>query len=374
MKLKSLILIAIFGTALSCSSNPYSIPIVDVNNIKNSIRLELSGLLNDIEVIELETTQYNLIGYRHHSLVFAYISNTSIVIHTERAIDQFDRQGRYIRRLTEKGNGPNEFRNVVFCFVDEETDILYYEDSRDRQKICRIDLSSGQFLEPLQTDLDTKRFDVWYYKNNHIYGFPTAKGGGFDATDPDSLVIASHFNLTAGSMNNLYGSHKYTIKPLGKSMVGYKNHISLFNMHYSDTIYQLHNNALEARFFVKMKNKMINHRRGGDELFLLFEYEKGIILLRNSIIYKRVSEGSEGITYYPEQYMLLNPIGGLKNIEQFFINPLDIAITPPTMSEKGSTIDNDVISYPFPKLSGSYGYYLIDQEQGNPHIILGKIK
>jgi len=394
MKFRPLIFIAIFGTALSCSSNPCSIPIVDVNIVKNSIHLELSDFLKDIEVIELETTEYNLDCM--HPFV-AYISHTSIMVRTRGALHQFDRQGRYIRKLTERGNGPNEFHNIDFCFVDEEADILYYADGRSIRMIFRIDLISGQFLEPLQAGFDTRRYAVSCYKNNSVYGFPMIRERTYhEGNDPDLSVVAFQYDLLSDSINKHYGNHKYyaTMHPYGKSMVGYGNHISLFNMHYSDTLYRLQNNALEARFFVKMKNKMTDDSAGEDYLDLLFEYEEGIVLARNRYIRESFG-GVRFVADYPEQYLLLNPDGGLKIIGQVYINPLEIVIKTEAWVQKGKDNIDDILKttgllssndaqkekgesedivYPFPKPSGSYGYLFIEQEKSNPHIIIGKIR
>ena len=376
MKLKSILPIAIFGMALSCNSNPSLVSVVDIDDVSNSINVELSDFLKDIEVVELETTEYNLFAVEHHSIIFAYITNTSIVIRTSGAIYQFDRQGKYLRKLTEKGNGSREFISIRFCFVDEDAEILYYVDVRTQGMIHRIDLTSGQFLEPVQANMS--RLDPWLCKNNSIYGFPTNRGGTFDATSPDSSVVAFQYDVSSGIMKKFYGNHKYTIQPLGKSMVEYGNYLFLFNMHYSDTLYQLQDNTLYPRFLVKMNNKMTNFTKGGDMLVLLFEYEQGIVLEKTSITYQSLSiegELAHGLSYYPEQYLLLSLVGGLQHIAQVYINPLDITIKTETWTQhergEGGT---ENIFYPFPKPSGSYGYLLVEQEEDNPHIIIGKIR
>jgi len=369
MKFRPLIFIAIISLAPSYNSNPPSIPVVNVDNVRSSICLDLSDFLKDIEVIKLETTDYNLFSTEHDlGFTLAFITETSIIIQNDKAIYQFDRQGKYLRKLSGKGRGPNEFYDILFCFADEKKDILYYVDLLSQGRICRIDLSTGQFLDPLE--LDMNRLELWLGKDNSIYGFPTNKNHAFEAADSDSSVVAFRYDLLSGSMKKYYGTRKYTIQPLGKSMVEYGNHLSLFNMYYSDTLYRLQNNALQARFLVKMKNKMVRYSEGGEDISFLFEYEKGIVLSRNSITYRIMPRGGHVLIYCPERYLLLDPSGGLKNIEQVYINPLDIAVKiEVSLKDRGFEGTN-----PFPKSSGSYGYILVEQEEDNPHIILGKIK
>ena len=365
-------LIATACIALSCNQKSLSIPVLDFDNVseRNSIDLKLSDILDDITIVNLETTQDNL--FSTWGGTPALITHTSIVIPTRDAVHQFNRDGKYHRQLIIRGKGPREFLYLSLCFVDEDADVLYYVDGRNRKEIYRIDLASGAFLDPIPM-MDLKLLEVKLFKNNFLYGLPGLSPSGFDiGSNPDTSIIAFQYDIHAGSLKKYNGNKRYSTLPYGSSMVAYKNHLTIINRNYSDTLYQLLNNVLHTQFLVKLKNQMTNYREGGCEVKLLLEYDGGIIFTKDRFTYEETKD--KQMIYPSEEHpFLLNNAGTLQRIRQVFIDPLQVAIqTESIESDASGYIDTPL--YPFPKISGSYGYIFIEQEDSNPKIIIGKIK
>ena len=323
--------------------------------------------MEDIEVIELETTEDNLFSSVDAS---AYVTHSSIVILNDVAIYQFKRDGTYLRKLAEEGNGPREFTDILYCFVDEDADILHYIDWKNQKEICCIDLKTGLFLESEQIDL--RRLSVWCFQNDQIFGFPKTESGSFIAGEhPDSYVIAFQFDLNTDKMQKYYGNHNYTVLPIGNSMVTYGNHVSLWNSHYADTIYKLENGILSPSFILKLKNKMIDFNKGGDGVRLLVEYKGGFIIEKNSTSY-RMMEDYEVLLNSPEGYLLIDSLFNIHRIEKINIDPLFFSVDLDSLTKGG--YDHPYLIDPFLKVNGCFGnLLLVEQGNQNPRIIIGKL-
>ena len=122
--MKSLSVKILIGLALllaSCSGQDKSVTVSDRNghpllvmnikNIRDSIRIKLSDLATGLRFIRLETKPECLISGATY-----YITGKYILARTKTGILQFDATGRFIRTLVSRGQGPMEYTTAEWVF------------------------------------------------------------------------------------------------------------------------------------------------------------------------------------------------------------------------------------------------------------------
>ena len=105
-----------FSIVYSCR-NPSNTPIINLDNINKSITLELSDILKDISVVQIES---NFLFSINDAI---YVTQNYLIIYCNKYSDMaslhlFSRSGEHIRKLAERGNGPGEFYTIEDFFVD----------------------------------------------------------------------------------------------------------------------------------------------------------------------------------------------------------------------------------------------------------------
>ena len=90
---------------------------------KDNVRyLYASEVISDIEYIPLETTDQCLIGENLN----VKISENYILVYSDPHCILFSRQGKYIRHIGSRGQGPEEYDNQVYYItIDEKSDMIY---------------------------------------------------------------------------------------------------------------------------------------------------------------------------------------------------------------------------------------------------------
>ncbi len=137
--------LACFLAIAGCTGKPVQndeakVPAMDIANITDTISIDLTTQLNDYLIVPLETNPSILIG---SGAKYIFASNDFIVVETEKGLQQFNRQGRFIRQLMSKGKGPNEFIVPGTAIIYESR--FYFNDyTKSRERIYCCDLYTGQ--------------------------------------------------------------------------------------------------------------------------------------------------------------------------------------------------------------------------------------
>jgi hypothetical protein len=140
---KYLILMGLL-VAAGCSGKPVQtgepkVPAMNLSTILDTISINLDSQLNDYLIVPLETTPTVLIG---DGAKYIFASEDYILVETEKGLQQFNKQGRFIRQLMSKGKGPNEFIYFGPAFIYKSG--FYFNDiTKSRERIYICDLSTG---------------------------------------------------------------------------------------------------------------------------------------------------------------------------------------------------------------------------------------
>ena len=121
-------------------STPTEVPAQATININDAQTMNYQPLLDSINYIPLETTDQSLIG----NIGKIYITPSNILIFDSKqtAILLFDKEGKFIRKIGQKGRGPEEylfFNEIVF---DKKTEIIYAHE-RYLNKMFKYNLKWG---------------------------------------------------------------------------------------------------------------------------------------------------------------------------------------------------------------------------------------
>lgn len=120
---------------------------VVVSNVKDTVTINLSELITDVEIVPLEN-----INEAYTSVSLTYLSDSYIGMAggTENPFKLFDRKtGKFIANLGNVGRGPNEYFAVYSAQIDEPNNRAYLLPWNQSQ-ILVFDLA-GNALEPIPT-------------------------------------------------------------------------------------------------------------------------------------------------------------------------------------------------------------------------------
>lgn len=99
---------------------------INLSNRPSMSPVKASTLLEDFRYIPLETTSESLIGHIRSSTTV--IKDGFFVLDHLAQLNYFNAEGRFIRRIGSRGQGPGEFLNIVSFDVDEQKRLLYIYD------------------------------------------------------------------------------------------------------------------------------------------------------------------------------------------------------------------------------------------------------
>jgi hypothetical protein len=147
---KTIILLAISLTLIDCSSEKNTIPIINLQNAAQAKVINLSDMLKDIYIVQLETSADILLGEDTYYLV----SEKFIITIDREKILQFSGTGRFIRTLAKVGKGPDEFLRAEAFALDEKNEILYVNHRGDSKNIGVYNLKDGKRFKRILTGVD----------------------------------------------------------------------------------------------------------------------------------------------------------------------------------------------------------------------------
>lgn len=153
---------------------------------------------------KLEQDGIYLFGADHMCL--DYEGNIYISDSRDNCIFKFDSQGKFLKKIGRKGQGPNEFNNVLYLDTDKENNLLAYDDNNSRIQILD---SKGDYIKSFKTF--NTGYEMLSDKQGHIYmGFKhlNSKDSLIGVFDYKGKLIRSF-----GKPLTLY-SHSYASLPI----------------------------------------------------------------------------------------------------------------------------------------------------------------
>ena len=371
MTLKKFILLFLVCVLVISCRNTKGISIINLSNIHQSISLDLTDLLKDISMVQI-TTDIVLSPDDQIYVTSQYL----IILINRQSLHLFSRDGEYIRKIAERGNGPGEFNSLNKFFVDEDEHVLYYIDNMQVPfRLNRIDINSGKALEPLSVDFN---FLTVNYINGKVYSLPSFRYAGRSivaGTFPDSAVVACSISLPSGGIEKHKGHHSYSYLQLGATIASYYDEVVLLNYDYSDTLFTLKNNQLSPLCVLHLSDKMKNPIDGGSGCEIIASFSKGIVLSKINLV---SFPSRPGVIHSGREFALYDRKGGVFKIDNIHVMGTQIDFPSPE--------DNRRLSSFLPITCGNYGYMLFehdffearpagfDSDNDNPIIVVGMLK
>ncbi len=271
----------------SCSEDSKTLPILDFDNPKGSVNLNLSEMLDDIRLVKLEMNQDEPIP----KIRLYWIGKKHLLLFAGEKVYQYTSDGAFVRVLMISGQGPGEFSFVRAYDIDEKKDLLYWSDQGTTGKIFVTDLKSGDKLEPIKLP----------YDNRLAYG-------GIKIIDENTLLCLSakylgddimfYYLGLDGSVTEGLPRYNPDLPYIGRGAFLQKNRKSgKFNlMGDADTLYSIEGNTMEPMFSMLVSDRFTyanNHE--GYMLRIRHLGSKYSVLNRNMMIFTQ-SNGFDRIT------------------------------------------------------------------------------
>ncbi|MFA8433914.1 MAG: 6-bladed beta-propeller [Marinifilaceae bacterium] len=203
---------------------------VELNaNLDNCRSVNLSALAEDIQYIPLETNDDSYLGRIRDVIV----TDQFIFTHSSDAVMQFNRAGKFIRKVGAIGKGPGEYARVYHLSVNQELQRVYVS-AGGRQKLV-----------------------VYDFLGNYIEEFPVPDqpGMAFDWIDSTSFLL---------HVRNPQGEKEIKAISFGvelDSIKGFTNH-ERFTVHGNGVFWMI-----PDRYFYHYQNKLHFRKLYGDTIF-----------------------------------------------------------------------------------------------------------
>lgn len=177
---------------------------IDRDKIKTEVMKKASIYVEDVQYIPLETNNENLIG----DVTKVILSSNFIHIYDYLSdnIYQFDYNGKYIRKIGSRGNGPNEYMRITSFSVNQDTeDIAIY--CEIKQSIIEF-TSDGQIIS--ENKLGFLCNDLIHYEDGFmLYGGRLPNEYIFNETFPKQkrlIKIDSEYEIVETYLPTVYNA------------------------------------------------------------------------------------------------------------------------------------------------------------------------
>lgn len=129
MKTKSILFIVIASLFFGCQEHKKESIIETIMVSLNRDEIRTSGIFSDVELIQLETSDNSLLG----TISKSYLGDDFIFIKSAHELFLFNRTGEFVLKISDMGNGPNEYTGLSDFDVDETMKEIYILDKAQKK-------------------------------------------------------------------------------------------------------------------------------------------------------------------------------------------------------------------------------------------------
>ena len=164
---KLLFLLCMIFNLISCSNEKSlkTYPIIDVvNNLGNYQKVYCSDIFSSIELIPLETSEACLLDIvPYPTLLF---KDGLIFMSGNHRLYAFDRTGKFLNQIGERGQGPGEYQYTSDVFFDSDKLSIYIE---DMHKIIEYDFT-GKYIRSFPIPIiDGEPLSICSYVGDNVF-------------------------------------------------------------------------------------------------------------------------------------------------------------------------------------------------------------
>ncbi|MBT30865.1 MAG: hypothetical protein CMO01_14500 [Thalassobius sp.] len=291
LKSKALFLISLVVLA-SCSPKQentntieMSVLNIDLTSDFEETELAINEIVEDIKLIQLESNEDILLAY-----FSGFIGDKYIVAKDEDKLLYFTADGKFLKTIAIRGEGPNEFRRIDTWVVDEqEKTFLYHDIGQDG--IFKFNLETGEFEESIPFETKGSLSGML------LMGDATIALMAHETASYDFLYRTQSFDgkILNQIKNELEVNHKkaaYNSPYFAK----YQNSIILLQRSNSDSIYQIKGDEMKPFLLFGLKKiKKDGNKTLGSSASLAHIY-KDKFYLRKYDYHTEVSTNSVSLT------------------------------------------------------------------------------
>lgn len=299
------ILIGFAIVSCSCSHKDHSVTLIrqngnplmimNQNRISDSIIINLSDIAKDLKFIRLETNPECLIARSTY-----YITDKYILAKTKNGIFQFDINGKFMRNLVTRGEGPREFSEAEWV-VDEKKERLILADEQKTTYFLYFDLKTGEYLGDIPKAIQgvTRKFVLTKYGS--LACVPYLSPG----TDPGPLYLYWQ-DLEGKLIDMVRGPADLGIfrgNYLSQIPEGYRYQLAINN---KDTIYTLREKALIPYLAFNHGEEVPENmdETGFRIMKIVLETDRYLFLCKDQITHVVKSENNPSTSWNSSEYVL----------------------------------------------------------------------
>jgi len=166
-----ILLVLGIGAVSSCKTETESKKtsyFINLNKVKDSVSYVLEDILDDVELVKLETREECLFDRGN-----IFVTENYILVHADnKGVLQFSRKGSFIRTLIHSGKGPKEIQRIGWD-IEEKTQTLFITDRNKQNAILSIDLRSGKFNTDIKKAIPLKCTEIHVLDNGNLRLVPS---------------------------------------------------------------------------------------------------------------------------------------------------------------------------------------------------------
>lgn len=220
--------------------------VVNLSEIREEV-IPMSKIFSDVEYIILETKRESVFDY----WADLYVTDDQIIIVDERAL-LFDRHtGMFLREISRKGRGPNEYMTTMRNSFDKSSKVIYFNQG-NRFMGINIENDNVEYIKnPISEQYKNTTFGSHVIMNlakmdeNHIFAFVNNISGN----DTIKGILFNSEGTVIRSFPN-YLSYEKTGTRLGMypAMYYYFNEKLFFKEPFNDTVFHVDKDHLAPVF------------------------------------------------------------------------------------------------------------------------------